>query len=159
MIVDYDDKYRDDVVRLLNELQEYIVSIDKEKYNVVDSSYGSVYIDEVLEEVDKNNGCIYLYELNGIIVGMIVGIINNDVIDNYDFKAPKRGRVIELIVSNNVRSKGIGNILIDKMEDYFKSVGCGAVLISVFGYNDRAINFYKKNKYHNRLIDMIKVIK
>ena len=90
---------------------------------------------------------------------MIVGIINNDVIDNYDFKAPKRGRVIELIVSNNVRSKGIGNILIDKMEDYFKSVGCGAVLISVFGYNDRAINFYKKNKYYNRLIDMIKVIK
>ena len=36
-------------------------------------------------------------------------------------KYPNRGEITELIVSKNVRSKGIGNMLMNKIEEYFKS--------------------------------------
>ena len=89
------------------------------------------------------------------IVGLVVGLINNDVEETYEFKAPKRGRISELIVSKNIRSKGIGSELLHKMEKYLKENGCEKILIGVFAYNDKAINFYEKNGYHTRMIDMI----
>ena len=44
------------------------------------------------------------------------------------------------------------------MEEYFKSVECKAVLIDVFGYNLNAQNFYSKNGYKNRNIEIMKKI-
>ena len=38
--------------------------------------------------------------------------------------APKRERIIELVVSNKCCPKGIGKKLLNKMENYFKEVGC-----------------------------------
>ena len=66
--------------------------------------------------------------------------------------------ITELVVSNNVRSKGIGNMLISKMEEYFKSLGCEYILVDVFAYNDNAIKFYDKNGYHSRMYTNIKKI-
>ena len=99
---------------------------------------------------------IFLYKENERIVGLIAGVINNYAIDNYDFKAPMRGRVTELVVSSSVRSKGIGKKLLLKMEEYLKSIGCHDVLLGVFCYNTRAISFYEANGYHSRTTDMIK---
>ena len=33
-----------------------------------------------------------------------------------DYKWPKRGKITELIVTNKIRSKGIGQVLINKIE-------------------------------------------
>ena len=44
------------------------------------------------------------------------------------------------------------------MEEYFKNESCEYIKLEVFAYNNNAINFYEKNKYHNRMIDMIKKI-
>ncbi len=77
---------------------------------------------------------------------------------NYEFKAPKRGRVTELIVKQEYRSKGIGQQLIDKIEKHFKSVGCKSIIIEVFAYNENAKKFYYKNNYHDRCLDVIKKI-
>ena len=46
----------------------------------------------------------------------------------------------------------------DKMEQYFISVGCEYISIEVFAYNDNAISFYNKKGYHTRMLDMIKKI-
>ena len=78
--------------------------------------------------------------------------------DYLDYKCPKRGEITELVVSNNVRSKGIGNMLISKMEEYFKSLGCEYILVDVFAYNENAIKFYDKNGYHSRMYTNIKKI-
>ena len=66
--------------------------------------------------------------------------------------------VNELIVTNKIRSKGIGQELINKMEEYFKSVGCEYVIVDVFAYNEIGINFYDKKGYHSRMETMIKKI-
>lgn len=76
--------------------------------------------------------------------------------DYLDYKCPKRGEITELIVSKNVRSKGIGNMLISKMEEYFKSLGCEYILVDVFAYNENAIKFYDRNGYHSRMYANIK---
>ena len=83
-------------------------------------------------------------------------ILNN--LNFLDYICPKEGRITELIVSKKVRSKGIGNALMKKMEDYFKSLGCEYILVDVFAYNELAISFYHKNRYHSRMITKIKKI-
>ena len=88
----------------------------------------------------------------------IVGLINNDDIHIYDFKAPKRGRITELIVTREYQKNKIGEKLLNKMEEYFKSVECKAILIDVFGYNLNAQSFYSKNGYKNRNIEIMKKI-
>lgn len=44
-----------------------------------------------------------------------------DKCEYLDYKRQKRGEITELIVTNKIRSKGIGQELINKIEEYFKS--------------------------------------
>lgn len=118
MVLEYDEKYDDDIKDLLVELQEYIQNIDIEGYNILQKNYRKLYFEKVLNDVKNYKGKIFLYEEDNKIVGLVVGIVNNDEIETYDFKAPKRGRITELVISKNVRSKGIGTVLLKYMEDY-----------------------------------------
>ena len=156
MIIEYNDQYDEDVKDLLVELQEYIVSIDKEKYSVITENYREEYFKKTIEEVKKCNGKMALYSENNKIVGLIVGLINNEETFEYDFNAPKRGRITELIISKNCRGKGYGKKLLNYMEQYLIDNGCKDILLGVFGYNENAIRFYEKNGYHIRTIDMTK---
>ena len=78
--------------------------------------------------------------------------------DYLDYKCPKRGEIIELIVTKKTRSKGLGKLLIEKIEEYFKSKDCEYVIVDIFAYNDNAMNFYFKNNYHPRMVTCIKKI-
>ena len=49
--------------------------------------------------------------------------------------------------------KGIGGS--PEMKKHLKSNGCEKIMIAVFGYNENAIRFYKKNGFHIRMMDMI----
>lgn len=155
MIIEYDSKYDEQIKDLLVQLQQYLADMDKEGYNIVGDGYRDKYFEKTLEEVKKCNGKILLYKDDEKIVGLIVGIINNDDTIGYDFKAPKRGRITELVVDKDYRGKGIGKELLLKMKVHLKSNGCEKILIAVFGYNESAIRFYKENGFHIRMLDMI----
>ena len=155
MIIEYDSKYDEQIKDLLVQLQQYLADMDKEGYNIVGDVYRDKYFEKTLEEVKKCNGKILLYKDDEKIVGLIVGIINNDETIRYDFKAPKRGRITELVVGKEYRGKGIGKELLLKMKEYLKSNGCEKIMIAVFGYNESAIRFYKENGFHIRMLDMI----
>jgi len=146
-IIDCSSKYNEDIKDLLVELQEYIAEIDREKY-----------FEKTMNEVNKHEGKIFLAKESESIVGLIIGVINNEEEKMYDFSAPKRGRVIELVVSKKYRSNGIGEELLNKIETYFKEVGCKGILIDVFAYNENAQKFYYKNGYFNRNIEIMKKI-
>ena len=157
-IIEYSSKYDEEIKDLLVELQEYISSIDKEKYNIISKDFRNKYFSKTMKDVAKYEGKIYLAKDTYDIVGLVIGVINNEEIETYDFKAPKRGRVTELIVSKKYRSNGLGKMLLDKIEQYFKSVGCKGVLLDVFSYNENAKKFYLKNNYFNRTEEMMKFI-
>ena len=156
LIVEYDKKYDDKIMDLLVELQEYIHNIDLEGYNILTDEFRDLYFSKTMDEIKKCNGKILLYDENNDIVGLVIGLINNDIEQTYEFKAPRRGRITELIVSKKIRGKGIGKQLLNAMEAYLKSIGCKDILLGVFAYNENAIKFYEKNGYHTRMIDMTK---
>lgn len=156
MIIEYNKKYDEDIKDLLCELQEHLVALDIQKYNIITPEYRELYFKKVMEEVERFEGKIYLYEQDGKVVGFICGIINNDNQKTYEFEAPKRGRIDELVVSKTARGLGVGDKLITKMEEYFKSVGCKDILLSVFAYNEGARRFYEKHGYMPRMITMSK---
>lgn len=156
MIIEYQSQYKEDVKNLLEELQAHLANIDIEGYNILTKEYKELYVEKVLKEVNENEGKILLYKQDDKIVGLVVGIVNNEEMERYDFKAPKRGRITELVVSSKVRSNGIGTILLKEMEKYLKSIGCESILLAALAYNENAIRFYEKNGYHMRATDMIK---
>lgn len=58
-----------------------------------------------------------------------------------------------------IRNKGIGKLLTNKIEDYFKSQDCEYAIVDVFAYNENAIKFYVKEEYHYRKVTDIKKLK
>ena len=135
-IIEYKDKYLEDIKDLLVELEEYIVSIDKDNLDRIHPEYRDKMALLDLEKVKNNNGKCYIAVENDKAIGLIMGcIFPYSKYDYLDYKCPKRGKITELIVSKKVRSKGIGNMLISKMEEYFKSMDCKYVLVDVFAYN------------------------
>lgn len=158
-IIEYEEKYLEDVRDLLTELEEYIVSIDKDELDQVHPEYHEKMALVDLNNVKNNNGICYLAIKNDKAIGLIMGTIPPyDEYDYLDYKCPKRGEIIELIVTSKIRSKGVGQALIDKIEAYFKSKNCEYVRVEVFSYNEIGKNFYNKKSYHSRMQSMIKKI-
>lgn len=158
-IIEYEDKYLEDVKDLLVELEEYIVSIDKDNLDCVHPEYREKMAVLDLEEVKNNNGKCYIAVCNNKVMGLIMGtIIKFDEYDYLDYKCPKCGKITELIISKKARSKGIGQQLMKKIENYFKSINCEYIIIDVFAYNTNGIKFYEQQGYHTRgLIDIKKL--
>lgn len=158
-IIEYEEKYLEDVKDLLVELEEYILTIDKDQLDQLHQDYRDKMAILDLNEVNENNGKCFIAIENDKAVGVIMGIVPEyDEYDYLDYKCPKKGEITELIVSKNIRSKGTGQLLMQKMEEYFKSINCEYIIIDVFAYNDTAINFYKKQGYHTRMLVDIKKI-
>jgi ribosomal protein S18 acetylase RimI-like enzyme len=158
-IIEYSDKYLEDVKDLLVELEEYILSVDKDELDQLHPEYREKMAKLDLQEVEENEGKCYLAVENGKAIGLIMGtIIKYDEFDYLDYKCPKEGEITELIVTSKVRSNGVGQALMNKMEEYFKSLGCEYILVDVFAYNEKGIKFYDKQGFHPRMHVGIKKI-
>lgn len=124
-IIEYEDKYLEDIKDLLVELEEYIISIDEDNLDRLHPEYRDKMAVLDLEEVKKNNGKCYLAVENEKAIGLIMGYVRTyDEYDYLDYKCPKSGEISELIISKEARGKGIGKQLMKKMENYFKSIDC-----------------------------------
>lgn len=156
-IVEYSEIYLNDVKDLLTELEEYLISIDKDNLDQLHKEYHEKMALIDLKEVSEENGKCYLAVDNNKAIGLIMGTIPKySEFDYLDYKCPKKGVITELIVSTKYRSKGTGDKLIKQMEKYFKENDCEYSFVDVFAYNDIGINFYKKNNYHHRMYIDIK---
>lgn len=157
-IIEYSSEHTQAVKNLLTELQNHISQLDSEKYNILTDQFGDKYFEKTIEEVKERKGKILLSQEDDKITGLIIGIINNEAEDSFCFRAPKRGRITELIVSEKFRSQGTGKLLLEKMEEFFKEAGCNDVLLEVFGSNKAAQEFYCSNGYSERTVEMMKKI-
>ena len=156
-IIEYEDKYLEDVRDLLVELEEYILTIDEDELDQLHPEYREKMALIDLEEVRKYEGKCYIAVEDNQAIGLIMGTIPPyDENDYLDYKCPRRGIITELIVTQKIRSKGVGKALMEKMEAYFKEQGCEWVLVDVFAYNTNAIDFYSRRGYHPRMHTDIK---
>ena len=74
-VIAYEDKYLEDVRDLLVELEEYLISIDKDGLDRMHANYGEKMALVDLEEVLNNHGKCFLAIINKKVVGLIMGII------------------------------------------------------------------------------------
>ena len=153
-IIEYNSKYDEQIKDLLVELQNYLIDIDNWHTQVMLSEYREGNFKMDMRKVKNQNGKIYLSVEDNVVTGLIIGIVEEaDEVDKLTNDCAKTGSVIELIVKNNTRGNGVGKLLLNKIEDYFKSMDCKRINIEVFGPNKRGLNFYNKNGYIIR--DMI----
>ena len=121
MIIEYEEKYKDNCKDLLVELEEYICSIDEDHLDQIHKNYREKMFEKDLKEVNQKNGKIYLAIEDNKAVGLIMGCIREyDDLDYLDYTCPKMGEVIELIVSKTSRGKGLGKELMKRLEIYFQ---------------------------------------
>lgn len=154
-IIEYNEKYDEQIKDLLVELQNYLIEIDDWNTQILHKDYRDEYFKIDMNMVKDYNGKIYLAEQNKEIVGMIIGIVQErDKIDYITNDCAKTGVVLELIVKKDIRGKGAGKILLNEIEKYFKSINCKRISIDVFGPNKDAYNFYYKNGYIEREVFM-----
>ena len=154
MIIEYNSQYDEQIKDLLVDLQNYLIDIDDWHTQVMLPEYRENNFKIDIYKVKHQDGKIYLSIENNMVVGVIIGIVEEkDEIDKLTNDCAKTGSVIELIVKNSIRGNGIGKSLLEKIEEYSKSIGCKRINIEVFGPNQKGLNFYKKNDYIIR--DMI----
>ena len=108
-IIEYNEKYIEDCKDLLVELEEYILTLDIDKLDRLHPDYRDKMFLCDLEEIENNNGKVYLAIEDDKAIGLIMGtIIKYDDNDYLDYTCPKAGEITELIISSKARGKSIG---------------------------------------------------
>jgi GNAT superfamily N-acetyltransferase len=157
-IIPYTSQYFDEVARLMKTLQEHLVSIDPLKSLKTTPDGGLQYTNDLLERV-KNNWIVLLAEIEEKIVWVIAWTIREQTpIEKLTDQEKKIGDIIELIVTPDARWTGIWTLLMEEMEDYFRSNGCNWLSVECFAPNISAHNFYEKHGYGDRSVYMTKSI-
>lgn len=147
------------LIKLMEELQDYLVQIDPLKLRIRLPQFGKIYTENLFGKINKHNGIIYVAKHENILVGMVAGIIEEFTkYDEIESVHSKLARVEELIVNEKYRGKKIGSLLMGKIEEYFQNQGCDYILVKVFEPNKKAHNLYRKLGYQDRMVDMIKKI-
>ncbi len=77
----------------------------------------------------------------------------------YSFRDDKnRIYVSALHVDSEYRGQGIGEKLLQKVEDEAKRLGCSAVFLHTEAFNDGALRFYDRMGYHRERVQLAKKI-
>jgi ribosomal protein S18 acetylase RimI-like enzyme len=156
-IREYQESDRTAFVKLMEQLMDYIASIDDLKRIRRMPEFGESYAKRTLQKVAENNGIIYVAELDSEPVGFAVGtILEQTKEDQLEHVPSKFGEVLELVVKAEYRDKGFGTMLMNKLEEYFKKNNCNISGVGVLAPNKKAHRLYSKLGYEDRSFYMTK---
>ena len=156
-IRDYQESDRTAFVKLMEQLMDYIASIDDLKRIRRMPEFGESYTQRILQKVAENNGMIYVAELDSELVGVVVGtILEQSKEDQLEHVPSKFGEVLEIVVEAGYRGKGVGTMLMNKLEEYFKKSNCNVSGVGVLAHNKNAHRLYNKLGYEDRSFYMTK---
>lgn len=160
MIREYRDEDRSALEKCLAGLQGFLHALDPlERLRGIDDFDAVSYTNVLLEGVHQKKGVVYLAEYSQKIVGCIAGwVIPSEDQDLISHHPTKTGKILELFVSSDVRGKGIGARLMKEIEEHFRTQDCDSVRVEVFRHNEDAHKFYHKVGYHDRAVDLLKML-
>ncbi|MEI6267054.1 MAG: GNAT family N-acetyltransferase [bacterium] len=147
-IISYETKYRPELAKMVNDFNNFIVSLDKSGlYKPFDNQDDiDKYTDKCVTDAEKMNGFIYLATENDQIVGFIQGVIINtqsDLMYSLTHSSKIQGWIGELYVVEGSRGTGIGKQLMQKAIDHFKSNNCDLLCLEAYWHNKTAIGIYE----------------
>ena len=96
VIVEYDEKYNEQIKDLLVELQNYLIDIDDWHTQVLIPEYREKYFEMDMKKVEMQDGKIFLSIEDELVNGLIVGVIETvDEIDKLTNDCAKTGEILE----------------------------------------------------------------
>ncbi|MFW5927774.1 MAG: GNAT family N-acetyltransferase [Thermoplasmatota archaeon] len=107
------------------------------------------WIDFILNNFDKKSMITFIAEEGESIVGFVTVIIRNRP---KIFKEPKVGMILDLIVDEDKRNRGIGSSLVDKSERWIRSKGVSVGVLTVAPENKNAVSFWEDKGYDTYLL-------
>lgn len=156
-IVEYKKIYIEQIIRLCEEFQDYLVRLDPLKRLRRLPGYGEMYFKKMLRDVKKNKGIFYVAVEDGVVAGFVIAELEKMEDGSSLWIVPtKPGKITELFVNERYRGQGIGTKLIKKAEEFLKNSGCDVVKLEVFVPNVNAQKLYEKLGYEPRDIVNIK---
>ncbi len=158
-IREYIESDKDILIKQIEALQKHIVGTDPLRRQTISEKYGEVYTEKLLKAVQEKDGKIYFAEQDQNILGFIAGTVQPEQEGGTLEVVPSHPAWIrELYVDESARGKGVGTLLMETLENYFKSKGCDVVLVGVFAPNGDTHSFYESKGYIDRDITMLKQI-
>lgn len=149
-IVEYTEDKLENFKRLYTELMIFEKSIYPERGEPTEKFMNKL-CHEMIKEVSEKQGKIYLAYIDGEPVGFIAGYVAEDIENNTDYF-----RIDSLVTTEKFRNQGIAGELINKIEDYAKSIGQTKVGLGVLSGNTSAYQYYKKLGFEDYAIEMLK---
>ncbi len=144
----------------MDKFEDYLVSIDTLNRSKLAADFGKKYTAIVLKKIKSSKGSMLVAVEGKRVIGFVAGVLEKQEREDYlQVGKIKYGRIIELYVAEEYRTKGIGKELFQAMEKYLVSSKCQVILVGVFAPNQNAYQFYKKLGYTDDTFDLIKLIK
>ena len=88
---------------------------------------------QIEEDVSANPAGVFVAEEGGAILGYITTVLDREA---------GKGRIPNLAVLSDARSKGLGRKLIEHALDYFRREGMSYAMIETMAYNEIGNHFY-----------------
>lgn len=95
-------------------------------------------LDEIEKKIQRDPDLFLLAELNGSLVGAVLGGFDG-----------RRGMMYHLAVDNDHRNMGIGGKLVDELEAQLRQKGCIRYYLLVTRDNHESIDFYLARGWRN----------
>lgn len=133
------------ILRLWNEQYNYHYDLDPQYYVLNPLALSREYLNKLLANDEPH---ILIAVVNNSVIGFITFEIGNE--EYLDTNIKTYGNVIELFVDKEYRRKGVGELLMENAEEYFKSKGIKWVKLQISSFNKDATHFYEELDYKNR---------
>lgn len=155
----YEERDRAAIIGCMHKEQEYLAGLDPMKQFKLLEGGAEHYLNWILNEVQTQDGIIYLACDEEKVIGFIAGYVTPQDEEDQLIRQPALpGAVQDLFVDEAYRSKGIGAQLMQKLEEYLKSKGCDEVWVDAFIPNPRSLKFYEKLGYKGQFVEYLKKI-
>lgn len=94
---------------------------------------------------DENVG-LFVAETGGKLVGFVHAIVRET--PDIPVFVPRRYAIVDgIVVKSGFQNRGIGSMLMDKMQEWAIAKGATSIELNVYEFNETAISFYEKLGY------------
>ncbi len=131
---------RGTVVELIHQLNVFEADLVGDRRR--DYGAASEYYDELMQRLSRRNGRIVLAEAEGIIIAAMGFSLDQDAAYVSD-DVRNHGTVTDLIVHDDWRGRGIGQMLLNEAERLTKAAGHRRLVIGALVANERAERTYR----------------
>jgi GNAT superfamily N-acetyltransferase len=131
---------RDAVIELIHQLNVFEADLVGDRRR--DYGAAAEYYDELMQRLSRRNGRVVLAEAERVIIGAMGFSLDQDaayVADSFR----NHGTVTDLIVHNDWRGRGIGQLFLKDAERLTKEAGLKRLFIGVLVANERAERTYR----------------